>query len=137
MPSNGQIFDRDFIEADLHAMTPPGYLYTIVIVSYFKRALVTIEMPVAERLHFLETINKCVDAYFTEAALAAIEPACDTAAEMIRECFKVDEGNRRSGKSLDLLASREVFSHLVAVNPSLLTAIKLCRGNVARASEVA
>jgi hypothetical protein len=108
-------------------MTPPGYLYTIAIASYFKRALVTIEMPVAERLHFLEAINGWVDGFFTERALAAIEPACKTGAEMIRECMKVDRPDDwKRGRSLDLMASREVFGHLVGLNPSLLTAIQLC-----------
>ena len=86
LTASGRILDE--IDA-----TPPGYLYTIAIVSYFKRGLVTIEMPVAERLHFLETINGWVDAYFTEPALAAIEPACKTGAEMIQECLKVDRPN--------------------------------------------
>jgi len=111
------------------ASMAPGYIYTIVIVSYFKRALVTIEMPIGERLHFLEAINKWVDGCFTETALAAIEPACKTGAQMIQECLKIDRPDDwRRGRSLDLMASREVFSHLAALNPSLLTAIGLCRG---------
>jgi hypothetical protein len=111
---------------------PLGYRYTLVIVSHAKRALVSYEMPVGVRLRMLEAINDSVDGYFTEAALAAIEPACDTAVEMIHECMKVDEGNPRLGKGLDLLASHEVFGHLLALNPSLLTAIKLCGGNTPR-----
>lgn len=130
LTASGRILDE--IDA-----TPPGYLYTIAIVSYFKRGLVTIEMPVAERLHFLETINGWVDAYFTEPALAAIEPACKTGAEMIQECLKVDRPNDwKKGRSLDLMASREVFGRLVALNPSLLAALRLCRarGNDAAAA---
>jgi hypothetical protein len=109
--------------------TPIGYLYTLVIVAHTKRVLVSYEVPVGERLRMLEAINGFVDNIFTAEALTVIEPACDTAMEMIRECMKVDEGNPRCGKAFDLLASWEVFGHLVVLNPSLLAAIKLFRRN--------
>jgi hypothetical protein len=113
---------------------PVGYLCSMVIVSHIKRALVSCKMSVGLRLRMLELLNANVDLYFTEAALAAIEPACDTAVEMIHECLKVDEGNPRIGKGFDLLASWEVFGHLIKLNPSLLDAIKLCGGNTPRAA---
>jgi hypothetical protein len=108
--------------------TPVGYRYTMVFVAHVKRALVSCEMPVGARLQMLEAINGSVDSYFTAAALAAIEPACDTEAQMIEECLKIEDG-----KGLDLLASWEVFGHLLALNPSLLAAIKLSAGRAATA----
>jgi hypothetical protein len=105
--------------------TPPGYLSTLVIVAYTKRALVSYEIPIGERLRMLETINGFVDTAFTAEALAVIEPACHTAMEMIHECLQVDEGKPRLGKAFDLMASWEVFGHLLKLNPSMLAAIKL------------
>jgi hypothetical protein len=119
--------------AEMVLHTPTGYRYTLVIVAYTKRVLVSYEMPVGVRLRMLEAINGFVDKIFTEAALALIEPACDTAMEMIRECMRVDEGNPRCGKAFDLMASSEVFGHLLKLNPSMLAAIKLFPGNVAQA----
>lgn len=125
-------------EDERHVVNVPvGYLYTLVIVAYTKRALVSSKTPVGERLRMLEAINGFVDGYFTEAALAAIEPARETEAEMIAECLNVDEGEPRRGKGLDLLASWEVFGHLLALNPSLLAAIKLCERNAAMPSATA
>jgi hypothetical protein len=112
---------------------PVGYRCTLVMVSHVKRALVSCEMPLGERLRMLEGINSFVDSYFTEEALAAVEPACKTGAEMIKECLKIDRGNLKLSKGFDLVASEEVFGHLLELNPSLLVAIKLCRGNDARA----
>lgn len=123
----------------LAANVPCGYRYTIVLVAWTKWALISCnDMPVGDRLRMLEFINGFVDGYFTEAALAAIEPACETAVEMIRECLKVDEGDDpRRGKSLDLMASWEVFGHLVELNPSMLAAIKLFRTNAAQPAPAA
>jgi hypothetical protein len=118
--------------------TPVGYRYTMVLVAWTKAMLVSCKnMPVGDRLRMLEAINGFVDDNFTEAALAAIEPACPTAVEMIQECLKVDEGNPRSGKAFDLMASSEVFGHLLKLNPSMLAAIKLFRTNPARPSSAA
>jgi hypothetical protein len=122
-------------EAEMVLHTPIGYRYTLVIVAYTKRALVSYEIPVGERLQILEAINGFVDKTFTEAALAVIEPACDTAMEMISECMKVDEGNPRCGKAFDLMASSPVFGHLLKLNPSMLAAIKLFPCNVALAAK--
>ncbi len=73
----------------------------------------------------IEAINGFVDNIFIEAALAVIEPACDTAMEIIRECMKVDEGNPRCGKAFDMMGSSPVFWHLLKLNPSMLAATRL------------
>ncbi len=117
-------------EALMVRYVPVGYRSEMVLVAWTKAMLVSCKnMPVGDRLRMLEAINSFVDAYFTEAALAEIEPACDTAIEMIHECLKVDEGKPRCGKAFDLMASSGVFGHLLKLNPSLLEAIRLCRGN--------
>ena len=124
-------------EAEMVLHTPIGYRYTLVIVAYTKRVLVSYEIPVGERLRMLEAINSFVDNIFTEAALAVIEPACDTAMEMICECMKVDEGNPRCGKAFDMMGTSPVFGHLLKLNPTILAAIKLFPGNVALAAKSA
>jgi hypothetical protein len=113
-------------EAQMVLHTPMGYRYTLVIVAWTKAMLVSCKnMLVGDRLRMLEAINGFVDDIFTADALAVIEPACDTAIEMIEECLKVDQDDDpRRGKSLDLMASSEVFGHLLKLNPSMLAAIK-------------
>lgn len=105
--------------------TPVGYRYTMVLVALTKRILTTYELSVGDRLRMLEAINSFVDNVFTEAALAAIAPASDTEMDMIRECWRADEGATRRGASLDLMASQDVFAHFVKINPTLLASIRL------------
>ena len=74
----------------------------------------------------LETLGKRVDRYFTAAALAAIEPICDTGYQIFREARKADK-TEDGIESMMLLSSWEVFHRPVVLNPSLMLAIRLCR----------
>jgi hypothetical protein len=108
--------------------TPIGYRYTFVIISEAKRLLAH-ELPTADRLRFLEFLDSCADKSLTTEAIAAIEPMCDEAYEMVKEARKLG-----AGKALDVFARWEVFNAFVALNPSLLTAIKMPRSYNSRRS---
>jgi hypothetical protein len=114
----------DSLNADEEAIvyTPVGYRSTMAVVAWIKHGLMTEEMSANARLELLEGLAGLVDGAFSPAALAAIQPAGDVDAQMIRETFAVDD----IGKTFDLLGSVEVFSHLAQLNPSLLEAIRIC-----------
>jgi hypothetical protein len=99
---------------------PTGHRYTLVFVSIVKMLLAE-EMPQAYRLRFLEWLDKCGDQWLSADAIAAVQPMCADGHEMVREAQKL--GPR---KVLDVLARCEVFNAFVALNSSLLTAIKIC-----------
>ncbi len=95
-----------------------GHRYTLILISLTKMCVQS-EMPVSMRLRFLEQLNKMTDDYITDEVVAAIEPMCNEAYEIVREAQKLGP------KALDQYADMKVFSAFVAKNPSLLTAIKL------------
>jgi hypothetical protein len=101
--------------------TAIGHRYTFVIISEAKRLLAH-ELPTADRLRFLEFLDRCADKFLTTEAIAAIEPMCDEAHEMVREARKLG-----ASKALDVFARWEIFNAFVALNPSLLTAITMPR----------
>jgi hypothetical protein len=103
------------------AHCPVGHRYTLVWVSIVKMLLVD-EMPSAYRLKFLEWLNKCGDQWLSAEMVAAIEPMCAEGYEIVREAQKLG-----AGKSLDVFARHEVFSAFIALNPSILAAIKIPR----------
>jgi hypothetical protein len=98
-----------------------GNRYTLVFVSLVKRLLAA-EMEPAYRLRFLEWLDKCADNWLTPEAIAAVDPMCDDGFEMVHEARKLG-----AGKMFDVFARWEVFNAFVALNPSLLTAIKMPR----------
>jgi hypothetical protein len=99
--------------------TPDGHKYTLVFVSLVKRLLVD-EMEPAYRLRFLEWLDKCADTWLRPDMVAVIEPMCADGYEMVREAQKLG-----AGKMFDVFARWEVFNAFVALNPSILAAIKL------------
>jgi hypothetical protein len=100
--------------------TPVGHRYMLVVISEAKRMLL-MDLPAEHRLKFLEHLDRRTDT-FTADVIAQIQPMCDEAYEMVKEARKLGPG-----KSLDILARWEVFNAFVALNPSLLTAIKMRR----------
>lgn len=78
-------------------------------------------MPANDRLWLLEMleINDLDQAWLTTDMLAAIEPMDDRGYEIANEALKLPEG-----KVLDVFADR--FATLAVLNPSLLTALRLC-----------
>ena len=105
-------------DEDLIVHCPTGHRYTLVFVSIVKMLLVE-DMPPAYRLRFLEWLDKCGDQWLSADAIAAVQPMCADGYEMVKEAQKL------GAKALDVYARWEVFNAFIALNPSLLTAIKL------------
>jgi hypothetical protein len=97
-----------------------GHKYTLICISIAKRCLEQ-EISVNYRLRFLEWLDHCADERLTPEIIALVEPMCSDGYEMVREAMKLG-----AKKALDVYAKQEVFSAFVALNPSLLDAIKLC-----------
>lgn len=106
-------------EENLIVHCPTDHRYTLIFVSIVKRALVG-EMSSAYRIRFLEWLKKCGDRWLSPDMVAAVEPMCDEGYEIVREAMKLG-----SGKYLDVFASWEVFNAFIALNPSILTAVKM------------
>jgi hypothetical protein len=100
-----------------------GHRWTLVVISETKR-LLSMNLPAEHRLRFLEFLDGCTDNFLTVEAISLIEPICDEGYGMLRETRKLG-----AGKSLDVIARWEVFNAFIALNPSLLTAIKMPRNH--------
>jgi hypothetical protein len=77
-------------------------------------------MPANYRLKFLEWLNRCDETWLSREIIAAVDPMDDDGYEILREAMKLG-----AKTALDVVARWEVFSAFVALNPSLLTAIKM------------
>jgi hypothetical protein len=99
--------------------TPVGHRWTLVVISEIKRMLLG-NIPTEHRLRFLEFLDRCTDTFLTAEAAAGIEPMCDEAYEMVKEARKLG-----AGKALDVFAKWEVFNAFIALNPSMLAALKM------------
>jgi hypothetical protein len=111
------------------AHTSPGHRWGMVLASYLKRILIMPEAKLTanEQIRVLEFLAGIVDTVFDSEALAAIEPACDTAMDIVRTAMGADTDRKRINESFDILTSWEVFWHLVRLNPSLLEAVRICQ----------
>ena len=98
---------------------PVGHRYTFVFISYVKHLLAG-DLPMDYRLKFLQWLDDRNERWERPEIIAAIEPMCEDGYQLLRETMKLG-----SKKSLDVIASWEVFNAFVALNPSLLTAIKM------------
>ena len=104
---------------------PPGYLCNLIIISQLKCALATNGATVGERMELLEGLNTFTDKFLTAEAVAAVEPACNTALKMVHEAMALN-----TNEMWRLMGRFDVFSEFAKLNPSLLTAIRLCNRNV-------
>jgi hypothetical protein len=102
--------------------TPTGYLYNLAAVSNLKYMLLNFEMTAHERMKTLEVIAMCAHDMITDVAVSAIEPCCETARQMFRELNSLPIERRCT-----VFADGDVFRLLAKLNPSLLTALRLCR----------
>jgi hypothetical protein len=91
----------------------------LVFVSLVKMLLAE-EIPTEYRLKFLQWLERRDDWWCSPRIIAVIEPMCDNGYELLRETMKL--GHK---KGFDTLAHWEEFNAFVALNPSLLTAIKM------------
>jgi hypothetical protein len=96
-----------------------GRRYTLVFISLVKYLLAR-EIPTSNRLEFLEWLDRRDGEWLSREMIAAIDPMDDDGYELLREAMKLG-----AKKALDVVARWEVFSAFVALNPSLLTAIKM------------
>jgi hypothetical protein len=81
----GQLSDDDREIAEC----PPGYQHTLIMVAILKYAL-SFEMTAAQRLDLLEKLNGLPDGYVSTAAVAAVQPACATFAQIVLEAGKLE-----------------------------------------------
>jgi hypothetical protein len=97
--------------------TPIGLRYILVSIAEVKWFL-SEDIPAEYRLKFLEFIDSHTD-LFTPEAIALVEPMNAEGRELIKEARKL--GN----KWLDVVARWEVFNAFIALNPSMLDALKM------------
>ncbi|WP_407160166.1 hypothetical protein [Bradyrhizobium sp. STM 3557] len=100
------------------AHVPPGYRYTLVLMSVTKRALQG-EMPETMRLCFLQHLDKMLDTSITPEIVSIVEPMCDEGFKIVKEAMKLG-----ASKSLDIYAQRDTFAAFCNLNPSLVRAIE-------------
>ena len=104
---------------------PPGYKYTVVIISGVKRMLAA-DIPSEFRLKFLDELDHMAsnsETWLTADMIAAIDPMCDAAEEMYSEAAKLDRGKPGQPAMLDALA--KFFPAFAVLNPSLITALEM------------
>jgi hypothetical protein len=103
----------------LLAHTPPGYWISLIEIAQIKRTLLS-EMPADLRLRFLNCLHERVHGPITLEAMQRIEPACDVAMKMLNEMRILNSNDRHK-----LLMRWNVMSSFVALNPSIMTAIRM------------
>ena len=101
---------------------PIGHLMNLAMVADLKRGLVNFKLSAGDTLRFLEGISGCIYGPVTAEAIAAIEPLCDTGHAMLVEIHSLPIEKRSSA-----FQEGDVFRLLARLNPSLITALRLCR----------
>jgi hypothetical protein len=101
---------------------PGGHLFNLAHVAYFKRGLLTMKMTAGDQMKFLDGIASMAFGPVTAEAIEAIEPACDTAMQMMHELGKVHFTQQTRA-----FVDGDVFRLLTKLNSSLLRALELCR----------
>jgi hypothetical protein len=119
------------IDDDELRFFPIGYRATLLVAALTKRAVLTEQCTVGERLELLEGLGRLVDNCFTALVLAVIRPACDTAIAMMREARTLDAPGAHCEASFKVLTSPEVFREFLRLNPSLIAAIRQMPGYAA------
>jgi hypothetical protein len=116
----------DSLEGDEYRIVymPPGHLFNLAYVAYFKHALLTMKMTAGEQMKILDGIASMVYGPVTAEAIEVIEPACATAVQMLHELHKVHITQQTRA-----FIDGDVFRLLTQLNPSLLRALELCRYN--------
>jgi hypothetical protein len=101
----------------------------LLFISVAKRWLQG-ELSVAERLYILEWIDARADMMITPAVIAAIEPADDVSLEIVSEALRLSLAADDNGSATFAVLEREtVAGDLLALNPSITQAIRLCKGH--------
>ena len=108
------------------AFVPPGYMYELVLIAYFKGELGKGNLTPAGAVDRLEYLDGVANNYLTPAAIAAVSPGGDEFMGIVADALKLDLGSKGGFASLDALSCWEAFTGLIKLNPSLLDAIRLC-----------
>jgi hypothetical protein len=101
------------------ACCPSGYWMTLVRISQAKRLLL-LDMPADLRLRCLEILHKMIHDNLSLAAMQRVEPACDTAMQMLQEMEPLSISDK-----CRLMQKWNVIAVFVNLNPSIIDAIKL------------
>lgn len=105
---------------------PRGYMHHMLAIALGKRILADDDLRLGDRLYVLEMINALTDSYISPEMLAAIQPMSDTELTIFREAKSLDADGEKLGQaSFKVLTSWKVFNYFLALNPSLLVAIKM------------
>ena len=109
---------------------PPASMTELLFASIAKRWL-SEKISVADRLAALEFLAD-TGARYGPAAVAAIEAADNTSLAIFSEAVRLSDGRDDHGAATFAVLERpEVMGDLVRLNPSLVTACRLCQGHAA------
>jgi hypothetical protein len=110
------------VDALLAANTiPPGYAYSLVLISLTKRLLAR-EMPTRERLEFLEQLEPSADErWLTPEMISAVAPMDEKGLALAGEAMKLGK------RGLDMFAKH--FATFAVLNPSLVTVLQMMPGH--------
>jgi hypothetical protein len=108
----------------------------LAFIAFFKHVLVSYaDISVAERLRTLEWIDGCAHE-LGPAAVAIIEPANTTFAQIVAEAIRVDPASEDGAACFAILEHPDTRASLLALNPSIAAAAELRRWG-GRATETA
>jgi len=93
------------------------------LISAIKRLLQD-DMPLEFRARFLELLNKKARGLISMEAVAAVSPAPDAAIAMLDEMKNLSIEDK-----FKVMRRLDVFEAHIALNPSIMEAISLCRDN--------
>jgi hypothetical protein len=100
---------------------PIGHLFNLAEASWLKRFLVTFSTTGDVRQKALNGLASMAFGPVSPEAIAAIEPADDTGKEIIRTITALPVSQQMTA-----FQKGDVFRLMAQLNPSLLTALKLC-----------
>jgi hypothetical protein len=111
----------DVEDESLVVNLPSGHYYDFVLVSEIKRLLQE-DMPLEFRARFLELLSNRARGLITMEAVAAVKPASDAAIAMLDALAHLSIEDK-----CKVMRRIEIFNAHIALNPSIINAIKLCR----------
>src|SRR5262245_48696112 len=108
------------------ALIASGYRANLIMIAMTKKWLERDDLSVADRLSYLEHLNTAAFGALSKAAVNAVEAASDAFEEAFNDAMRVDSSENQAATAFGILERDEAFASLVRLNPSILTAIKLC-----------
>lgn len=123
--------------------TPAGVRFNFIVASHTKSALALERLDPRDRLLMLEGLETCASIPHGVDAIRAIKPMPRIGVEIIHEAHKLIGTQANCGvmhpwpykPAFELLTSQDVFRKLLAINPSIGTAIVIYQGRALAAAE--